>query len=153
MCKLDFTIPADSNNGVLSPNDLRFFYYDIGLDNLSGIPVVYEENEEANNFIISKHLTIDTVEKDLLPAEYQEGSILFTTGTSDKSKMDALFRHLRNAFSHYRINRCGDYFLMKDYNQSGTMTMIGKIKCDDFFEYCYLLFKQREKFSNNQQTV
>ena len=72
MCKLDFTILADSNNGVLSPNDLRFFYYDIGLDNLSGIPVVYEENEETYNFKIGKHLTIDAVEKNLLTPELKE---------------------------------------------------------------------------------
>lgn len=152
MNELNFACLEDSSNGVLSPDDLHFFYYDIGIDNESCMPVLYEENEEVKRYIDSKHLTIEIVERSNLPTDFQDGVIMFTTNGCDKSKIDALFRHLRNAFSHYHIKRQGEYFLMNDYyydKKGNGMSMIGKIKCKDLFDYCYLLFKQRESYIDN----
>ena len=143
----------DSSGRVLGNDDLRFFYYDIGLDNNSGTPVIYEDNEEVESFKLSRKLTIESVERDNLPSNFQEGKIHFVK-YNDETDIEAFFRHMRNAFAHYHIKHCGDFFFMNDYRDEKCtqMSMIGKIKCDDLFNYCNLLFKQRESFINNNKT-
>lgn len=144
---LIFSCLRDNSNGVLAPEDLHFFYYDVGLDSLTGIPSIYEDNEDVLSFIDSKKLEIKVVEQSILPTSFQDGHIYFIQEKCDKSKYDAFFRHLRNAFSHYHIAHQGDFFLMNDYHDKACneMTMIGKIKCEDLMNLCFLLFGQREK--------
>ncbi len=142
---LIFSSLKDSSSGVLSNDDLHFFYYDIGLDNHTGTPVIYKDNKETEAYKLSRKLTIEAVEQDKLPSNFQDGKICFVK-YSNETDVEAFFRHMRNAFAHYNIKHHGDFFFMNDfYDEKCTkMSMIGKIKCNDLFNYCNLLLKQRE---------
>ena len=150
---LKFSSLEDSCGGVLGNDDLRFFYYDVGLDNLSGAPIIYKDNERKEAYKLSHKLTIEAVEQDNFPSNYQDGKIYFVK-YNDETDLEAFFRHMRNAFAHYHIKHHGDFFFMNDYRDEKCtqMSMIGKIKCDDLFNYCNLLFKQREFYIDNNKT-
>lgn len=47
---MDFKIPNHHETGVLNGEDLTFFYYDIGLDNLQGWPKVYDWDAIVEEF-------------------------------------------------------------------------------------------------------
>ena len=150
---LKFSSLEDSSGGVLGKDDLRFFYYDIGLDNLSGAPIIYKDNERIEAYKLSHKLTIEAVEQDSLPSNYQDGKIYFVKYDAE-TDIEAFFFFFCNAFAHYHIKHHGGFFFMNDYRDEKCtqMSMIGKIKCDDLFNYCNLLFKQREFFIDNNKT-
>lgn len=143
--QLKFSCLSDSSNGVLSPDDLFFFYYGIGLDTLMGTPAIYQESNEIINFIRNRNLTIDAIEQDKLPSSFEEGKIYFVK-YSTEDKYNSFYRHLRNAFAHYHINHSSNYYIMNDYSDdAGTKkTMIGKILCQDLKDLTDLFYKQRE---------
>ena len=144
---LIFSCLCDGSTGVLGVDDLRFFYYDVGLDNFTGSPAMYGKTKEVDDFITKQNLDIRGVEALDLSTTFIDGQVLFTKMPSEASDYEALFRHLRNAFAHYHILRKNDYFFMNDYSNESRkeLSMTGKIKCDDLVELCYLFFDQRSK--------
>lgn len=147
---LIFSCLCDNSNGVLDVNDLRFFYYDIGLDNYTGSPAMYEKTKEVDDFITKRNLDIRGVDAGDLSTIFIDGQVLFTMKPNEISEYESLFRHLRNAFAHYHILRSGDYFFMNDYSDESckVLSMTGKIKCDDLMELCNLFFDQRSKIED-----
>lgn len=149
--QLEFSCLYDNSNGVLSPDDLLFFYYSVGLDTFMGIPAVFQETTEVTSFINTRNLTIEERDQDKLPTNYEDDHIYFIIEKCDKTKYDAFYRHLRNSFAHYRINRSGNYFIMKDCrsNNETQISMIGKIKERDLKDLTEIFYKQRQDGEDN----
>ena len=148
--KLDALL--DDCGGVLAPEDLRFFYYDVALNHLSGGSAMYERNDKVKSFMNNKDLIIDEKEQAELPNDFETNRIYFTVNEKLDGSIDgALFRHMRNAFAHYNIRCQGEFFFMKDFETGKQikMTMIGKVRCEDLHQFCFLLFDQRKLFDGN----
>lgn len=151
-----FSAIMPTSTGLLSPDDLHLFYYDIAIDSLTGSSIMYEWNEDIDSFIEQRHLTIEEC-KEKFPTEFESDKMYFSIDETnlDESKAMAFFRHLRNAFAHYHINRYGDYFYMKDIHKTTKkqkLSMIGKIKSEDLKDLCFLFIKQGEKYETTNLT-
>ena len=150
---LKFSCLEDSALGLLSPQDVHLFYYDIGFDSQIGQSVVYCWDNNVDQFVRSHNLVIEDCGIAQLPSSFEENKIFFTYCVRDKDdKAVAFFRHLRNSFAHYRIARNGQYLCMKDYDKENRLTMIGKIDVDLFFELIHLFFEQKQQLENETQS-
>ena len=134
-------------SGILSPSDLRFFYYDIAVDNLSGMSKIYEWNDTIKSFLANNQLKIEDCE-DFDNIEVDNGTILFEivkdkkTGEAKETKAMAFFRHLRNAFAHYNIKCENDIFYIRDFDKNKQITMVGAINRDLLKGFCTLFLDQ-----------
>lgn len=104
-------------NGILTPDDLRFFYYDIATDNITGLSKIYEWDDSVISFLETNKLTIEDC--DNINDSVDKNTILFTINKDKKdndkeTKPQAFFRHLRNAFAHYNIKRDKELFYIRD---------------------------------------
>lgn len=147
MCKLNFSFTWNRpwGNGILSPDDLRFFYYDIAMDSLTGISKIYEWDDTVKSFLETNKLTIDGSDK--IDDSVDFNTILFKVakgkdGKNKETKAQAFFRHLRNAFAHYNIKRVNDIYYIKDFDKN--TTMLGAIKCELLKQFCFLFLDQKE---------
>jgi hypothetical protein len=114
----DFTIGSPGSRGLLNPDDLNFFYYDVALNSLDGWVSCCDWNNDIEDFINGNNLRIDFSGVDDIPESVNCGTILFTIDPIDNnSKVAAFLRHLRNSFSHFRINRDRDNYIMTDYSR------------------------------------
>ena len=147
--KFDFNIPMCPAHAVLHADDLVFFYYDIGQDVLSSFPSGYdwninvqEFNDKVEFFTYKSTYYIDD--------KFEDNVIRFKIADNKKEQpCEAFFRHLRNAFSHYRISRQGEWYFIKDINdKTSNLTMIGKVKAEILKDFCFRFFDQREQFLN-----
>ena len=148
---MDFSIPKHFTTGVLNGDDLRFFYYDIGMDNLQGWPEVYDWNSVVSEF--NGILDIDACTANQMPENFIENHIRFTVSnqkhSDNSSKSAAFFRHLRNAFAHYNIVREGDNYVLTDGTKSTTMR--GFVNAELLKKFCFRFFDHREEFINNHE--
>lgn len=144
---MDFTIPSHYQNGVLNNDDLNFFYYDIGLESMQGRLILADWDEVVKEFECRVDIASCT---DNIPNEdnMKDNTIRFSVSSfqnSDNGSLSsAFFRHLRNAFAHYRIRRVGDFFLICDKSEKGKNTMCGKINADLLKEFCFKFFEKCE---------
>ena len=145
---LSFTWNSPLGKGVLSPDDLRFFYYDIATDNIIGFSKIYEWDDNVISFLETNKLTIEDC--DIIEDNVDNNTIIFTIikdkdkeGNDIETKPQAFFRHLRNAFAHYNIKRDNDFFYIRDINDNKTK-MLGVINCDLLKQFCFLFLDQRE---------
>ena len=145
--ELNYVCLEDNHLGLLSPEDVYLFYYDIGVDSEMGHSFIYSWNNDVEAFIKGEKLVIDSCDATIIPSSFNENEIFFTIGDEDEgNKAVAFFRHLRNAFSHYHIGLSGEYFCMKDFRKDGvTVTMIGKIHRMLFKELIYVFLMQKAK--------
>lgn len=86
------------------------------------------EDEEFQSFIKDNGITLDY--KSPIPRHAKENTIVYKKNKS--SAVGDLARHIRNAHSHSRIRRRGDYFIMMDIapkrkDRPKEVTMRGKI--------------------------
>lgn len=89
-------------------------------------------------------------EAKLQSKDFEDGKIFFLI-ESGETKVEAYYRHLRNAFAHFNINHHGNFYYMKDYYpNSKIVTMIGKLMVEDLQQLCFLFSEQREK---NKQLI
>lgn len=143
---MNFFIPEHFTTGVLNGDDLRFFYYDVGLENFQGWPEIYEWNAVIEEFRGS--LDIGSCVPDQMPLDYIQNHIRFTLLGQKESRMEseatAFFRHLRNAFAHYRIVRDGDNYILTD-EAKHTTTMLGMVNAELLKSFCFRLFEIRDK--------
>lgn len=142
---MDFSYPEHNTTGILSGDDLVFFYYDIGLDNLQGWPVAYDWDSVLAEF--KDQLDIDSCTAAEMPSNFVANNIRFTV-SDDKnvdngSKSAAFFRHLRNAFAHYCIVREGENYVLTDGDK--TTTMRGLVNAKLLKQFCFRFFDIREK--------
>ena len=149
---MNYQFPEYVGTGVLNGEDLVFFYYVIGLEKLQGLPFFYDW--EAIVLKFENQLDIQTCERKSIPTQFADNQIRFTV--SSKYDMDndceaaAFFRHLRNAFSHYRIYRDGKWFFFTDENSHSQITMRGKVEVSLLIEFCCKLIDCPEnKVANN----
>lgn len=143
--KFDFS--KHFTNGILNPDDLKFFYYDIGKENIGDTPFLYEWDAVVNEF--SDVLDIDSCSKKQIDKEFVQNKIRFTISAKEKkSKAAAFFRHLRNAFAHYHIERDGENYRLIDKDpKDAKITMRGLVKAELLKKVCFSFFDQREKKS------
>ena len=138
-----FNIPS---KGILLPDELYFFYYDVMRDTEAGIQAIYEWNDEIKKFLNEKGIKAENIEKGSLPQSVDKDKIYFSVSENETMPL-AFFRHLRNAFAHHRIVRCCGYLHIEDV-QGKDLTMKGLVKFQDLKELCFLFFDQRTKFEN-----
>ena len=132
--QFDFSIPDHPTYSFLYPEDLKFFYYDINFAKDCGI--LEEDSWEKVMKEFNEKTDITVCEKIVIPSEVLPNTIRFTK-RNNELEIDAFFRHLRNAFAHYRIHRIGDSFYIEDRNRRHNITAIGKIECKLLKEICF----------------
>ena len=105
--------------GILAPNDLSFFYYDVA--QWSEAELYEFENDAFINVAREIGIALIPIEtKTFRQCDLCDNKLHFTfkrrTGKQDMtlSYQSAFFRHLRNSFAHYRITNLGDYFIIED---------------------------------------
>ena len=134
---MDFSIPEHNTVGVLNGDDLAFFYYDIGLDNLQGCPEEYDWDAVMADF--SGVLDIDSCPSNQIEDDFVLNKIRFTVSnqknSDNGSKSAAFFRHLRNAFAHYHIVREGENFILID--GKARTTMRGFVNAELLKKFCF----------------
>ena len=150
---MDFTLSKHPTTGVLSGDDLVFFYYDIGLDHLQGWPATYDWNAIVNEF--KGLVDIDTCTEDQIPEHFEYNTIKFCVSNNididNGSKSAAFFRHLRNAFAHYSIVREGANYRIIDGQKK--ITMRGLVNADVMKNFCFRFFDIREKIIKEDEDL
>jgi hypothetical protein len=135
-------------NGILSKDELLFFYYDIVIKNEDSLIYMCEWSQEVKDFLNTACVNIQPCPaKVLATAKFQDNTIFYTKSNGE-SETNAFFRHLRNAFAHLHIQDYDGYLYLKD-NNGKSITMIGKVKFVDLKQLCQILLKQVESINNN----
>lgn len=146
---MDFTFPIHYTTGILNGEDLIFFYYDIGLDNLQGWPSAYDWDAVVEEF--KGELDIDICASTQISTEFVQNRIQFTVpnlkNSGSSSKSAAFFRHLRNAFAHYHVVREGENYVFTDGKKNATMR--GLVNAELLKKFCFRFFDSREKILND----
>ena len=150
MENFDYTFNVPSK-GILSPDEVHFFYYDVMRDTINNAQVIYEWNEEIEKFLEEKGIKVEVKEKRAV-SQNVEKNVMFFSIAQDESKPIAFFRHLRNAFAHHQIVYCGECLQIEDI-QGNDFTMKGLIKFQDLKELCFLFFDQRAKFEEDNNLL
>lgn len=141
---MEFKLPP-LENGVLSPEDLKFFYYNVGLENNDSLMSVVNWNDVEP---FAKDKGIKVSELKCADDNVGNGEIKLTTlSTKTEDFSEALLRHLRNAFSHYRIVRNGDNYSIRDYNGK-KLSMIGNVNAEALKEVVFHIIETKENFKN-----
>ena len=143
--KFEPFIPTE--NGVLSQEELIFFYYEIVTQNEDSKIIGCEWNQEVKDFLSAIGVVIQNCPSNQLSNQFIDNTIYYTKSNSESEVM-ALFRHLRNAFAHLHIQKFGNFVYLKDENAKNT-TMIGKVKYEDLKNLCNILSKQLESINKN----
>ena len=146
MKNIYYTINNPSK-GVLSPDEVHFFYYDVMRDTEDDIQAIYEWNEDIERFLNKKELKVEEINKGTLSNNVGNNVICFTV-SENESKPLAFFRHLRNAFAHHRIVQCGEFLRIEDI-QGKDFTMVALVKFQDLKALCFLFFEQKTKFETD----
>lgn len=157
---MDYTIKK-YERGILSAEEVHFFYYGIMRNTEDCIQFTYDWNNDIQDYLNSKEIVIEAKEKDAFPAIAEKNKLYFIVSEKDENnKAVALFRHLRNAFAHFRIIHEAEYLSIEDGHWNAKdecleRTMIGQIKYEDLKKLCFLFFKQGDKFieENNIKAV
>lgn len=150
---MDFTFPKHNTTGVLNGDDLVFFYYDISLDHLQGLPEVYDWDSVVAEF--KDVLDIDSCKASGIPSDFEINKIRFTVSydkdMDNGSKSAAFFRHLRNGFSHYKIIREGENYVLTDGEDY--VNMRGLVNAELLKNFCFKLFDTRDKVISNHDNA
>ena len=152
---MDFKFQEHFTSGSLNESDLAFFYYDIGLDHMQGLPVVYDWDKVVEEF--KEQLNIDSCTDKEISDELVQNQIRFTVANQknldNNSKSAAFFRHLRNAFAHYHIVREGENYILTDRDRDKTkkLTMRGMVNAELLKNFCFKFFDVREKILNDME--
>lgn len=144
---MNLTLSEHSTTGVLNGDDLIFFYYDIGLDNLQGWPAAYDWKAIVEEF---KDLDIESCTSAQIGTDFVQNKIRFTVSnqknSDNGSQSAAFFRHLRNAFAHYHIVREGKNFVLTDVSKN--ITMRGLVNAEMLKKFCFRFFDKKEMMIN-----
>lgn len=135
-----FEVITPFGDGILSPDDLKLFYYEVGLSSQMGQTEIYEWNKEIDEYLKKVGAVVDVCLDGTITNHYVDNTISMTQKPGE-TKGVAFFRHLRNAFAHYHIQRYGDFYYLKDSNGNKT-TMIGCISTEDIKSLISLFDKQ-----------
>ncbi len=107
----DFSIPDHPEFSMLDPEEVHFFYYDIGLAYLGCISDDSIWEKVIEEFKDRVDICVCTRKK--IPKEFDRNTLRFTLA-SESDKTSSFFRHLRNAFSHHRVHKCADMLYLID---------------------------------------
>lgn len=147
-----FALPEHFTTGILNGDDLRFFYYDIGVDNLQRWSCVYDWDSVVEKF--KGKLDIDACTSHEIPNDFKLNNIRFTVSNKNEvdnnSKSVAFFRHLRNAFAHYSVVREGENYVLTDIGESG-FTMHGFVNAELLKKFCFSFFDIRENIISDNE--
>lgn len=152
---LTFSCLEDSFGGLLPPEYVSFFYYDICIDKETDYHHFYDWSIEVEDFLKRNNTLIEVKDEKDLPPTVKENEVYFSFVKEDsQNKAAAFFRHLRNAFSHFSIGYNDRYLCLKDHyfsdNKPKEMTMIGKIDKDIFKGLIDIFFKQKSEIVEKQ---
>lgn len=148
--ELFFSAFQNSYSGQLSPDLVGLFYYDICFDAESDYHHLYEWTREIESYLRDNNIIIEAKKEDEIPASVKENEVYFVMLSKDNdNKAAALFRHLRNAFSHFSVGVSGNNICLKDHNPiNNKLTMIGIINKDVFL--CIMHFFHDQKSKNEE---
>lgn len=123
---------------------------------LHNYPLIYDWEKVAEEFR-NRINFIQIKGNSNISGDFVENTISFHINNFQKSDKGlaspAFFRHLRNAFAHYRIIRDREWYFITDINTKGNVTMKGKVKAKDLFDFCYRLYELKENFIDNQNNL
>lgn len=150
---MNYTI-SEYKKDILSAEEVHFFYYDIMRNQEDSIQCVYDWNNDIQEYLNGKGIVMEIRETNDFPEIAEKNRLYFTVDKNDKNnKAVAFFRHLRNAFVHFRIVREGEYLSITDGSWKGKEkdkyleeTMTGLIKYEDLKGLCFLFSKQGDKY-------
>ena len=148
---LAFSSLEDSYGGQLPPDYVKLFYYDICFDKETDYHHFYVWNQEVKDYLKNHNAIIEPKNEKDMPTSVNENEIFITFAKKDnKNEAVALFRHLRNAFSHFSIGYDGRFICLKDHyipNKNKpkeiVITMIGKIDWVIFKGLMDIFFRQK----------
>ena len=148
---MNFTFRKHETTGILNDEDLRFFYYDIGVDNLQRLPFLYDWDTVVNEF--KNELDVDSCKSQEIDYNFVQNRIRFTVcdkkNIDNDSKSAAFFRHLRNAFAYYSIVREGENFILTDGDN--TCSMCGLVNAELLKKFYFRFFDIREEFTRKYE--
>lgn len=134
----DFNIPEHPDISMLNGEDRRFFDLDIRECHLRGFPKEFWD-KALNEFKNRIHISI--CDRKDIPQEVGNNVIVFST-MDRESEINAFFRHLRNAYSHFHVHRVGNNFYIivrndKEKESDKRISMRGKVKASDLKDFCF----------------
>ena len=145
---MDFTFKLYESSpiGNLTPSDLNFFYYDVA--EWSEINQLIEMgNNELKELALKLNIKLIPITDNREILSIQFGEIIFKV-YSNETYQAALFRHLRNSFSHFRITyRDTNNFYMEDYD-GNDYTMLGLVECDNFYSLIFQIRNFHEEHAD-----
>ncbi len=148
---MNFTFRKHETTGILNDDDLRFFYYDIGVDNLQKWPFLYDWDTVVKEF--KNELDVESCKSQEIDYNFVQNRIRFTVcdkkNIDNDSKSAAFFRHLRNAFAHYSIVREGENFILTDGDN--TCSMCGLVNAELLKSFCFRFFDIREEITRKYE--
>ena len=153
--QLKFSVLEDNYGGLLSLEDVHFFYYDVCFDHEMGYSLSYKWDKDIESFLKDNGILIEVVPVEQIPSSFEKNKMYLTMSEIDReNKAAAFYRHLRNSFSHYEIGRSDDFFNMKDLifdtkGKTTKTTMIGKIEIRLFKELFTYFFNQKVVMEDN----
>lgn len=140
----------------LSPEHLKFFYYDVA--RFGEIELLIEcSNDELIEFADEFGIKLIPIKQQTFSVNKHtpnENEIIFTV-VKNRNKIEmlyqtALFKHLRNSFAHYRITyKNGEnFFLMEDCRCNG-FTMRGLVEIEKLKNLIFRLRDYNEEQISN----
>ena len=122
---------------ILPSELVRYFYLNVAYKSTYRILIDYAEDADIQTYADNNHMVVAACKTKKISENVPEGTILFTQDICKRSKKArrlkikerlpiALFRHMRNAFAHFRITQEGEYIVMHDEivrNGRRTLTM------------------------------
>lgn len=105
-----FLSPFDEKS-ILRPDDVHYLYYDVVRLNEMRIELVDWE-KDIIPILEDYNAIIENV--DVVPGSDLDSNEAYFIVSSSESTVTSLIRHIRNAFSHYRIKRIGEEFYIND---------------------------------------
>ena len=93
-------------------------------------------NQNVKIVFVNNELALDDVTTSL------NKNTIILTKYENESEVNALFRYLRNAFTHFRINHSGNEYLLSDINRDGShLTMKGRIEVNKLRRLIFLILE------------
>ena len=136
----------------LSPEDLKFFYYDVARHAEKEL-LIECSNDELIEFANGLGIKLTPIQQQTFSINKfkpEENEIIFTylknRGKIEMSYQTAIFKHLRNSFAHYRISykNGGDFISMEDSLYSG-QTMKGLVEIEKLKNLVFKLERYNEE--------
>lgn len=147
------------NRGLLNGEDLEFFYYCVANQSDNALIGCINWDELVLPIVDALGVRIEFISKDNSNAKSMllcnddvfchQNTLFLSVSDNNEPKTVTLFRHLRNAFSHYRITHFGDLYILSDINRNEELSMKGSIEINKLREIICEIILKTENLENS----